>query len=221
MLTHTLQYKLSLSNTTYRAKFQSNYKAYIDLTRDAAKTYNIPLTLDVAGRGIKSHWWVTQNYGGDHVDPYGYLAQMGISKAQLQHDLLYGVGGNTTPSQPSNPTDPRTAGSGYSVMYQPTANYAHVDQWGRTGDTLKARGWHVANYKYQYVFIIDRTTGKELARQKAPGIARVDVNSAYKTSMRHVGITILSRYKALHFLNGLWRAFFVLFQIKILQNYCQ
>lgn len=179
--------QIELEHTTNRAKFQSNYKAYIDLTRDAAKAYNIPLTLDGSGRGIKTHLWVTNNYGGDHVDPYGYLAQMGISKAQLQHDLLYGVGGTSTPSEPSNPskpsvTDPTTAGAGYSVMYQPSANYGHVDQWGRIGDTLKARGWHVANYKYQYVFIIDRTTGKELARQKAPGVSRPDVNAAYKTA---------------------------------------
>ena len=179
--------QIELEHTTNRAKFQSNYKAYIDLARDAAKTYNIPLTLDGVGRGIKSHWWITQNYGGDHVDPYGYLAQMGISKAQLQHDLLYGVGGTSTPSEPNNSskpsvTDPTTAGAGYSVMYQPSANYGHVDQWGRIGDTLKARGWHVANYKYQYVFIIDRTTGKELARQKAPGVSRPDVNAAYKTA---------------------------------------
>ena len=116
--------QIELEHTTNRAKFQSNYKAYIDLARDAAKTYNIPLTLDGVGRGIKSHWWVTQNYGGDHVDPYGYLAQMGISKAQLQHDLLYGVGGTSTPSEPNNSskpsvTDPTTAGAGYSVMYLP------------------------------------------------------------------------------------------------------
>ncbi|MGM0169823.1 peptidoglycan recognition protein family protein, partial [Enterococcus sp. AZ128] len=96
--------QIELEHTTNKAKFQTNYKAYIDLARDAAKTYNIPLTLDGSGRGIKSHWWVTQNYGGDHVDPYTYLTQMGISKAQLQHDLLYGVDGTSTPSTPSTPT---------------------------------------------------------------------------------------------------------------------
>jgi len=35
---------------------------------------------------------VTNNYGGDHVDPYGYLASHGISKSQLAKDLANGVG---------------------------------------------------------------------------------------------------------------------------------
>ncbi|MBO0450746.1 peptidoglycan recognition protein family protein [Candidatus Enterococcus murrayae] len=179
--------QIELEHTTNKTKFNLNYKAYIDLTRDAAKTYNIPLTLDGAGRGIKTHWWVTQNYGGDHVDPYGYLAQMGISKAQLQHDLLYGVGETSSPSEPSNPskptvTDPTTAGSHYSVLTDSKGNFAHVDQYGIKGSQLIARGWHIANYKYEYIFIIDQRTGKELVRVKANGGSRPDVNQAYKTN---------------------------------------
>ncbi|NYA63231.1 N-acetylmuramoyl-L-alanine amidase, partial [Lactobacillus salivarius] len=40
---------------------------------------------------IKSHYWVTKNIWGDHVDPYGYLSRFGVTQAKLAHDLLYGV----------------------------------------------------------------------------------------------------------------------------------
>ncbi|MBG7969110.1 N-acetylmuramoyl-L-alanine amidase, partial [Enterococcus faecium] len=38
------------------------------------------------------------------------------------------------------------------------------------------------NYKYEYIFIMDYNTGKELARVRADGIYRSDVNQAYNTS---------------------------------------
>ncbi|MDT2737675.1 N-acetylmuramoyl-L-alanine amidase [Enterococcus pseudoavium] len=178
--------QIELQATRNAALFKQNYKVYIDLIRDSAKRFGIPLTVDnpIGGKGVISHQYVSTNWWGDHTDPYGYLASMGVSQAQFANDVKNGFDSNEGKPVPgpTDPVDPTTAGSGYSVMYQPTANYAHVDQWGRIGNTLKARGWHVANYKYQYVFIIDRTTGKELARQKAPGVARPDVNSAYQTT---------------------------------------
>lgn len=183
--------QIELQATPNPTLFKQNYKVYIELIRDSAKRFGIPLTVDnpVGGKGVISHQYVSTNWWGDHTDPYGYLASQGVSQAQFAHDVANGLNesGANNPSTnptpvPSKPVDPTTAGSGYSVMYQPTANYAHVDQWGKIGNTLKARGWHVANYKYQYVFIIDRTTGKELARQKAPGVSRPDVNAAYKTA---------------------------------------
>uniref|UniRef100_UPI0035A00593 SH3 domain-containing protein n=3 Tax=Carnobacteriaceae TaxID=186828 RepID=UPI0035A00593 len=86
---------------------------YIELARDYAKKYGIPLTLDAGGAGtpgIKSHLWITQNIWGDHVDPYGYLASMGVSKAKLANDLAKGTtnvgGGNTTPTNPTKQTTP-------------------------------------------------------------------------------------------------------------------
>lgn len=182
--------QIELQATPNAALFKQNYKVYIDLIRDSAKRFNIPLTVDspVNGKGVISHQYISTNWWGDHTDPYGYLASQGVSQAQFAHDVKYGIDGseannpatNPTPI-PSKPVDPTTAGSGYSVMDSGN-NHGHLDQWGRIGNTLKTRGWHVANYQYQYVFIIDRTTGKELARQKAPGIARPDVNAAYKTT---------------------------------------
>lgn len=76
-------------------RFKKGYANYIALAREMATKYGIPKTLDTGGAGtpgIKSHLWVTNNYGGDHVDPYGYLASHGISKTQLAKDLANGVG---------------------------------------------------------------------------------------------------------------------------------
>lgn len=174
--------QIELQHSTDPTTFQKNYTTYINLARDLAKQFNIPLTLDTSGRGIKTHQWVTNNYGGDHTDPYGYLAKMGVSKAKLANDLANGIGGNTstpTPEKPK-PVDPTTAGAGYSVMDSGN-NHGHVDRWGKVGNTLVASGWHIANYKYEYVFVIDRITGKEVARVKADGAFRPDVNNAYKT----------------------------------------
>lgn len=69
-------------------------RSITDLTRYYANQYGIPLTLDegYAGvKGIKTHQWITNNYGGDHVDPYGYFANWGIGYQKLAHDLAYGV----------------------------------------------------------------------------------------------------------------------------------
>lgn len=83
--------QIELARTNDPATFEKDYKAYVNLARDMANKYNIPLSLDGAGRGIKSHSWVSQNIWGDHTDPYGYLAQHGISKADLAQDLRTGL----------------------------------------------------------------------------------------------------------------------------------
>lgn len=105
--------QIELQHTYDKAEFAKNYATYIELARDYAKKYGIPLTLDAGGAGtpgIKSHLWITQNIWGDHVDPYGYLASMGVSKAKLANDLAKGTtnvgGGNTTPTNPTKPTTP-------------------------------------------------------------------------------------------------------------------
>ena len=105
--------QIELQHTYDKATFAKNYATYIELARDYAKKYGIPLTLDAGGAGtpgIKSHLWITQNIWGDHVDPYGYLASMGVSKAKLANDLAKGTtnvgGGNTTPTNPTKPTTP-------------------------------------------------------------------------------------------------------------------
>ena len=92
--------QIELQHTTDPELFAKNYRVYIELIRDSANQFGIPLTLDNGGAGtpgVKSHLWVTNNYGGDHTDPYDYLAEMGISKAQFAKDIANGVGGSDTP----------------------------------------------------------------------------------------------------------------------------
>ncbi|KRK48207.1 N-acetylmuramoyl-L-alanine amidase [Secundilactobacillus kimchicus] len=88
--------QVELAHVDTQARFNESYKRYIWLIRYYAKKYGIPLTLDKGGRtteGVKTHKWVTQHFGGDHVDPYGYLAKWGISKRQFAKDLKNGVVG--------------------------------------------------------------------------------------------------------------------------------
>ncbi|RBS34608.1 hypothetical protein EB14_00622, partial [Enterococcus faecium] len=74
--------QIELQHTYDKETFEKNYKVYVELARDSAMKYGIPLTLDTPYNqpGIKSHLWVTQNIWGDHTDPYGYLSEMGVSK---------------------------------------------------------------------------------------------------------------------------------------------
>lgn len=90
--------QVELAHVDSQARFNESYKRYIWLIRTYAKKYGIPLTLDAGGagtKGVKTHQWVTNHYGGDHVDPYGYLAKWGISKSQFAKDLKNGVSGGT------------------------------------------------------------------------------------------------------------------------------
>lgn len=73
-----------------KVKFSKAYRLYVEALRYFANLYNIPTKLDESGNGIKTHQWVTNNYGGSHIDPYGYFESMGISKAQFKHDVENG-----------------------------------------------------------------------------------------------------------------------------------
>ncbi|UXI84636.1 N-acetylmuramoyl-L-alanine amidase [Ligilactobacillus salivarius] len=91
---HNAPVQIELGRTYNSGQFWQDYVTYVRLARDMAGKYGIPLTLDAGGagtRGIKSHYWVTKNIWGDHVDPYGYLSRFGVTQAKLAHDLLYGV----------------------------------------------------------------------------------------------------------------------------------
>jgi len=94
--------QIELGHTTSKTQFKKDYAAYVSLARDMAKKYGIPLTLDTGGqttKGIKTHLWVTNHFGGDHVDPYGYLKRFGITKEQLAKDLKNGVSGTASKSK--------------------------------------------------------------------------------------------------------------------------
>lgn len=108
--------QIEFERTNDANRFKKGYANYIALAREMADKYGIPKTLDEGGAGmpgIKSHLWVTKNYGGDHVDPYGYLASHGISKSQLAKDLANGVkpstGGSANNNKPTVPSKPSTS----------------------------------------------------------------------------------------------------------------
>jgi|GEM_PF-3019380 len=88
-------FQIELSHYSDPAKQRSSYINYINAVREQAKVFGIPLTLDGAGNGIKTHKWVSDNLWGDHQDPYAYLTRIGISKDQLAKDLANGIGGSS------------------------------------------------------------------------------------------------------------------------------
>ena len=77
------------------------YANWINAAREYAAKFGIPLTLDGAGNGVKTHKWVSDNLWGDHQDPYAYLQSIGISKAQLANDIAHGIGSTAKPSAPA------------------------------------------------------------------------------------------------------------------------
>jgi len=84
--------QVELARTNDKEQFKKDYAAYIWLLRELAKEAGIPVVLDGAGNGIKSHRWITDNLKGTtHRDPYSYLASMGISEAQFKLDILNGL----------------------------------------------------------------------------------------------------------------------------------
>lgn len=84
--------QVELARTNDKEQFKKDYPAYIWLLRELAKEAGIPVVLDGSGNGIKSHKWVTNNLGGTtHVDPFAYLASMGISEAQFKLDIKNGI----------------------------------------------------------------------------------------------------------------------------------
>lgn len=108
--------QIELARTNNAETFKKDYAAYVNLTRDLATQAGFTLDLDDStSYGIKTHLWITQNWWGDHTDPYGYLASWGISKAQLQKDLFTGLAedGESTADKPATVTQsPKTETSG-------------------------------------------------------------------------------------------------------------
>ncbi|MGE7916345.1 peptidoglycan recognition protein family protein [Lysinibacillus xylanilyticus] len=98
--------QVELARTADKEQFKKDYAAYIWLLRKLAKDAGIPIVLDGAGNGIKSHKWITNNLGGTtHVDPYSYLQSMGISEAQFKQDIKNGV--VNEPTKPTTSVKPK------------------------------------------------------------------------------------------------------------------
>lgn len=121
---------VELARTNNKERFKKDYEAYVWLLRKLAKEAGIPLTFDTSGRGIKSHDWIRKNLGGTtHTDPFGYLAEFGITKAQLKKDI---EGGGEVTAQPSKPKGNKPSNKAESSK----TNWTKVTgNW--TGQTLK------------------------------------------------------------------------------------
>ena len=160
--------------------YQVGQPGYVQYGAGSYANANSPVQIELQHTHDKATF---ENIWGDHTDPYGYLSEMGVSKEKLAYDLAHGfTDENPTTSDDKPVIDPTRAGAANPTLTDGT-NYAHIDQFGEIENAnLHVAGWHIANYKYEYIFIMDYNTGKELARVKADGIYRPDVNQAYNTS---------------------------------------
>jgi N-acetylmuramoyl-L-alanine amidase CwlA len=132
--------ELIQSHTT-RQEFERDYRLYVELLRQLAKEAGIPLTLDTKDlAGIKTHMFCTYNQpnnGSDHIDPYPYLNQWGITVDQFERDLANGFGnannntnGNTeTPNKLTTEKD-----DDIMYIYEVVRKNGKVEIWFMHGD---------------------------------------------------------------------------------------
>jgi N-acetylmuramoyl-L-alanine amidase len=150
--------QVELARTKNAAQFSKDYAVYVNLLRDKAKKYNIPVTLDGAGNGIKSHLWVTNNLWGNHTDPYGYLASMGVSKSKFAADLQTGLKENgtainATQSQPSKPTTIENVNVTYALRTKNGAWLSDVTNVGSGSNGFAG----IPNHEHDYLTVrVDR-----------------------------------------------------------------
>lgn len=100
----------------------------------------------------------------------------------------YAKGKSVNPASPVPPTpvDPTKAGDHLSTLDDGKAK-AHLDRFGPLGDKLIVEGWHTFVCEHEYIFILDRVTGKELARKEVQALHRPDVKKAFGLSYDEVG----------------------------------
>lgn len=94
-------FQVELAHVDTQKRFDESYRRYVWVIRHYASKYGIPLTLDGAGNGVKTHKWVSDTLWGDHQDPYDYLRKWGITKAQFSKDLKNGIGSKTSTKKPT------------------------------------------------------------------------------------------------------------------------
>ncbi|MGX7049093.1 glucosaminidase domain-containing protein [Pseudolactococcus piscium] len=99
------------------------------------------------------------NQTTNHVDPDAYWARFGYDINQFR-DLV----------------------SKYYNDIKTKQNIGYLDSVGITGEgnSIKVRGWHYSSKKYEYLFIMDANTGREISRQQVttPDI-RTDIKNVY------------------------------------------
>lgn len=67
-------------------------------------------------------------------------------------------------------------------LFKDKVEHANLDHFAKENGQLKIAGWHASNQtygkKYHYIIVLDKTTGKEVARQKVTTQSRPDVANA-------------------------------------------
>ncbi|WP_083669586.1 DUF5776 domain-containing protein [Viridibacillus sp. FSL H8-0123] len=143
--------QVELARTWDKEQFKKDYAAYIWLLRKLAKDAEISIALDGTGKGVKSHKWITNNLGGTtHVDPYSYLASMGITEAQFKKDIMNGLDSAiTTVSKTNNTEEYYKKGTGLYRIIKPCSAYDGVV----FGNSKKVQALKI-NEKYTIVDIV-------------------------------------------------------------------
>ena len=98
--------QIELARTYDKATFEKDYAIFIKLARAKAKQFGIPVELDTANqRGIKTHYWISKNIWGSHVDPVQSYLQpaWGISQERLARDIANGIGETVVEPVPQTP----------------------------------------------------------------------------------------------------------------------
>lgn len=198
--------QIELQHSLDKAIFQENYKAYIELIRKACDTFGIPKTLDSGGqwtKGVKSHDWISRNWGGDHTDPYGYLAKMGISKAQFAKDIANGLGGNTVSKPQEKITQGRSNATGGLWYRSHLSNVGWLGfvgteetsgttgksipveaidvRWDNQTDKISASFQDIKGKWYEWTYGVTGTTGKGLPLVKVRFDTGVDIRKTGRT----------------------------------------
>lgn len=98
--------QIELARTYNKATFEKDYAAFVNFARAKANQYGIPVELDTSNpRGIKTHYWISNNVWGSHEDPVqSYLEPIwGITQEQLAHDIATGIGETIVEPAPQTP----------------------------------------------------------------------------------------------------------------------
>lgn len=114
--------------------FSETYKLYVELIRYYADKYGIPKQVDmgtIGTKGVKSHLWVTENYGGTHTDPYDYFYKMGVSKEKFVNDIANGISGGNS----SNSSKPQAMPK-RNVITIKNAPVTGVNAWKKDGTMI-------------------------------------------------------------------------------------
>lgn len=174
---------VELARTNNAETFKKDYAAYVWLLRKLADDGGIPKTFDKGSRindkGIKSHEWITKNIGGTtHVDPFGYLASFGITRAQFKKDIESGINESKGDNKVSTFKPDTSRGIGYLIVKVDDLNI-------RTDASFSSKVDKIADKDDRYT-VYDKKNGL----YKVGGNQWVSAGEAFVTYYPHPSVKI-------------------------------